>query len=311
LSEKDKFSEEHVFPEAVGGRFVIRTVCKPCNDKLGNQVDHLLTDHWFVQAQRMLFNLPGKSGQVPNPLERGTLEDDPSQKLVYMMGDEGKPARLHTVQSVKRTPGLDGKEIVEIRLDQSDVARLPTIVNTIRDRAGLPQLSAEEIDKAKTVHSVPSPWVHVNAGIDIPKYRRAILKIVYEMAAYWLGEDYLDDPIAARMRTALFAPMSDDWGQKHGLQGFIDICPPTPRYPMWSDETKSHIAFSFAVSQGIALYVRVFETFEAQILVTEDVAKFSSRPNMFLAIDPKAGSVRESVLEEEFDRAAVSSELIV
>jgi hypothetical protein len=28
-------SVEHVFPEAIGGRFAIRNVCKPCNDRLG------------------------------------------------------------------------------------------------------------------------------------------------------------------------------------------------------------------------------------------------------------------------------------
>ena len=86
-----ELTDEHIFPEAIGGRIVIGSVCKPCNDKLGNTIDHRLTEHWLVQGQRMLLKLPGKTGQIPNPLERGVMRDEPSQKLIYKMDANGLP----------------------------------------------------------------------------------------------------------------------------------------------------------------------------------------------------------------------------
>lgn len=45
-------SDEHVIPEAIGGYYHIYSVCKTCNSRLGDHIDKLLLNHWFIKASR-------------------------------------------------------------------------------------------------------------------------------------------------------------------------------------------------------------------------------------------------------------------
>ena len=295
-----ELTDEHIFPEAIGGRIVIGSVCKPCNDKLGNTIDHRLTDHWLVQGQRMLLKLPGKTGQIPNPLERGVMRDEPSQKLIYKMDANGLPKELYTVPSVERIPGDDGRETVAIRIDKSDAPKLLGMVNKIRARAGQPPMTQAEIDAAQVVTKVEKPWMHMRLGIDVVEYKRAIIKIAYELAWRWLGDAYLDDPMAAQIRACLLD--GEGWSAKELVRGEIDFVGEKPTYPFWHDGTKSHLAFSMAVPEGIVVYVRVFELFEGKILVSESPARYGDFEGKFLRNDPVTGNVREVDLVDEFAR---------
>lgn len=44
-----------------------------------------------MQAKRMVLRLPGKSGRVPNPLEKGVLANEPGVKVRYEFDADGKP----------------------------------------------------------------------------------------------------------------------------------------------------------------------------------------------------------------------------
>ena len=46
--DDSKKTEEHVFPEAIGGSFSIFNLCKPCNDKLGANADSHLINNLFI-----------------------------------------------------------------------------------------------------------------------------------------------------------------------------------------------------------------------------------------------------------------------
>ena len=74
----DQFSDEHVFPEAIGGSFIIRNmVCRPCNSKLGMEVDSKLADHFLVRLIRYELGLFGKKGKMRLPFKRGELVGGP------------------------------------------------------------------------------------------------------------------------------------------------------------------------------------------------------------------------------------------
>ena len=60
----DQFSDEHVFPETIGGSFHIYTVCKDCNSTLGREVDPKLSEHIFVIPIRYCLGLLGKKGRI-------------------------------------------------------------------------------------------------------------------------------------------------------------------------------------------------------------------------------------------------------
>lgn len=301
LKEKSaaEFTDEHVFPEAIGGRVVVQTVCKPCNDRLGNTIDHCLTDHWLVQGQRMLLKLPGKTGHIPNPIERGAMKDDPSHKLLYKMDANGVPKELHTVTSVERTQSGDGTERIAIRIDKKNGPKLAAMVNKMRARAGQPPMTDAEIEAAQVVTRVEKPWMEMRVAIDVVEYKRAIVKIAYELACMWLGDAYLDDPTAAQLRGCL---LDDDWSSKQRVRGVIDLIGEKPEYPFWHDGTRSHLAFAMPTEDGICIYVRVFELFEGRLLVSENKDRYAGFEGRFLSNNPVTGVLREVDLVEEFAR---------
>ena len=228
------------------------------------------------------------------------MRDDPSQKLIYKVDANGVPKELYTVTSVKRVSSGDGRETISIRIDKSDAPKLLGMVNKMRARAGQPPMTQAEIDAAQIVTKVEKPWVHMQVGIDITEYKRAIIKIAYELACRWLGEAYLDDPMAAVIRECLLD--GEGWSAKERVRGEVGLVGEKPVYPFWHDGTKSHIAFSMAVPEGIVVYVRVFELFEGKILVSELPARYGSFEGKFLRNDPVAGEVREVDLVDEFAR---------
>lgn len=297
------FNDEHVFPESIGGNFIVRTVCTNCNSVLGTTVDVDLTDHFLVQGERMLLNIPGKSGHVPNPLERGTLVDDPTHKIISVLSADGKPIELHTVTGVNRKKNTDGSETISIHVDRSEEDNLPQIVNKIRVRAGLPPLSIDEIRSLQVQQTLPNPWANIQAKIDLIRYHRAIVKIAYELAYHWLGPAYLGDPFSTRLRQLLFDKGNpNDWSNKYKVPGNIAFIDGNSQYPFWMDRTKSHIGMLMSTGGRICAYVRIFELMEGIVQISASAHLYPTFSGMFISTNPKTGDRRESSLSDEIAR---------
>lgn len=108
-------------------------------------------------------------------------------------------------------------------MDETDRDQLPTMVNKILQRRHLPLMPTEEILAATGVHHIGAPTVQFAVKIDLRHFYRAMLQIVYELAWYWLGDRYLDDPYAARIRTAMWDDELDyeAWSTRHALHGTL------------------------------------------------------------------------------------------
>src|SRR5690349_14800257 len=98
----NEFNEEHVFPDAMGGSFVLRhLLCSPCNSYLGYAVDANLVNNNLIELARLSLGIKGKGGIVPNPLSHGHVSDGSNRKLRYHFDKEGKPEKLYHVTSVQ------------------------------------------------------------------------------------------------------------------------------------------------------------------------------------------------------------------
>jgi hypothetical protein len=73
IFDHNQSTEEHVFPESIGGRWSIWDLCKPCNDRLGENADADLVNDFWIQIDRQRLRLPGKDGRIPNPFDSGKL----------------------------------------------------------------------------------------------------------------------------------------------------------------------------------------------------------------------------------------------
>lgn len=298
----NEFSEEHVFPDSIGGTLIIKSVCKTCNDRLGSSVDCYLTDHWLIKGERLILKIPGKSGKVPNPLEIGVL-DGTDQETKYIFNDDGTPKELYLVPSITKVSNEDGSESAIIKIDKKDKDKLPDMINKMRRRKGLPVISKEEIEAQMIEGTIQTPTIKMRAEFDTVQYKRAVLKIAYELAFYWLGQEYFNDETGEIIRNCMFdSSLEGDWSEEYPIKGFIDLSDEQSRFPFWKDETKSHVAFLNIVDNKICCYIKIFNIFEGVIEVSNDASNYPNFSGKFISINPQTGEKRETDLIEELKR---------
>lgn len=305
-----EYADEHVFPDAIGGLLVLKDkVCKPCNDKLGHSVDNHLVNHGLVSFSRLIYGLKGKSGKVPNPLEKGVLANDPTQQIRYEFTDDGKPKRTYLVpnkiNAIKRENAVE----VSINIDESDRNKLPTILRKLAKRNDF-FISDEQIEE---VLNLPveefQPTIRNSIKVDLDKYRKAIIKIGYELGCYWLGDGYYNDPVASSLREIIFSDTPlNELAKQYNLTGVIRLIEGESDFPFLSNNKACHIAFSMPQADFISCYVRVFMLFEGHILLTRNPERYSDFEGKFLEIDAEKKSMRELPYLQEIGRVCLVDE---
>lgn len=189
---REKFSLEHVIPDALGGRYHIFTVCQACNSDLGSLVDSKLVNHKFVEFQRYILGLTGKGGHLPNPFS-GThsFEGDEVRRVQLRLNDDGKPTPyvLPKVEYVNDNMG-DGTTSISICLDALDESKLEGILEKLSVRLELPRESLRV--EARTVETVERPSIKASLEIDLTEFKIGLLKIAYEFAVDTIPQYFHD-----------------------------------------------------------------------------------------------------------------------
>jgi hypothetical protein len=301
---KELFSEEHVFPDSIGGTLIIKSVCKKCNSYLGDHVDTHLVNHWLIQGIRQTLKIPGKSGKIPNPYEKAVLDSDPSQQ-VRCIFDVESILKPYMVTNIKKSVQNDGKVRYQIKVDKSDKEKIPGIINTILRRKGLPEFAREEIEKHSKVNVEPFPTLKKTFVIDTVQYQRAILKIAYELAWYWLGDSYLNDTTGVIIHNCMCDEgLKVDYYKKYTFKGRIKQINGSSFIPLpfLNNEHNSHIAFLMELNGTIVCYIKVFNIFEGGITISDNVKNYPRFEEKFIIINPQTGVTRESNLIDEIIR---------
>lgn len=300
LKPAEKFNREHVFPEALGGTLVTRRVCTACNSWLGQKADGPLVNSPIMQLARMAYQISGKSG-VPNAFAGDArLADDPAQKVQIRTDLDGNVVGVHHVPRHEKTVNEDGTTRFRLTVDGSARAKLPTMVNKTLERAGAPPLSPEEVwAKARVIRH--DPLINQTITYDLQSPRLGMLKIVYELAHYWLGDAYLHDPMSKALASALLAK-DDNWAAQFGIKGTIGFKQDQSPLRLWADETASHIALLSRSGTTLMVMATVFHVFDAMIVVSETAAHYEPVEERFLAINVLTRESREAPFMDEIFR---------
>ncbi len=249
---KSAQTEEHIFPFAIGGTLVLYDLCKPCNDMLGNTVDVGLVEHQSMLFHRRNFDLLGRSRREVTPLTGRALEDP--RRTVSARKEGG--SRFEPLYD-KTAAGL------EIRVHPDDASDLPKLIARAQKskRAGM---------VVGTVDTTPYTPVY-DLTLWSKSWVRGLIKISYELAYRALGPGYLDDPVAAQHR-ALLTAKSDGTDEIEASRLFRWIAGPALyfRHPMSKPYPSLLMGATFrSQSVGTFSYLRIFDTFEAVVLVSE------------------------------------------
>lgn len=279
-------TEEHVFPESIGGTIKIWDLCKGCNDHLGEFVDSPLVNNWMIASQRLILKLPGKKGEIPNPLENGILSSDPSQKVKYYMKN-GLPESVYLVPNVSRSVDESGNKIISIKLDKKDEHKLPQILDTIKKRAekkgekvNLDNIHKEEGREEK-------PWIQMRHKFDLYDWQRGIIKIAFELTYRKYGIDYLSEPIAQRIIELLRKKdITKDDLQNSMLRGKIGFAADTFA-PPFLDDSNSLYGMLVVIDNKLICTVRIFNTLQGNIVMSENRSGSFPLDGDFIQIDVK------------------------
>jgi len=311
-------SLEHIFPLAIGGTITTNRVCSACNSVLGSRVDAALTDFLPIRSRRAKLGLAGHRGEPPPQWDilfgeqklMGTEADRIFTTLNKATGKLEHRQLYHATDIV--TP--DGKKARKITLDERDKDQIPKVIQRERKRHGLPPLSEEvlaiEAQKFEST-TIDNPVVQVNIDVSFAFVRHAMMKIAYELAFRWLGEPYLDDPLAIQLREAI---CKDDLTSTDMLAGYVGWAEPCTAFRFWTPHEAHHLAFASVVANSVVIATRIFDQYAVAIPVSRDPGRYlRSRVDTaklrFLAIDSVSRETIETTFEaEQFRLAAAMTE---
>ncbi|MBK3732901.1 hypothetical protein GAY29_07210 [Azospirillum brasilense] len=281
LEEREP-SDEHVFPLAIGGALVCKRVCVDCNSELGNKVDGGLNNHPLIVLKREKHGLTGNSGKIPNfleHLENSHIAGDENAKIRLTKNKRGEIVPYHIYRATETRIG-DDTYLREISIDYSDKKNIPKIIERERKRNGMKKLSKEELDKEvseileKGPVTVDMPKISSSLKVDLSSFRRCMMKIAYELACMWLGDQYLDDPTADRLRKIIMG--IDEESPENGIK--IVFGTDGMLFPFLRGQEETHAAALSEINNSIIICLKIFNTISTAIVVTERADLYISNP---------------------------------
>jgi hypothetical protein len=235
---------------------------------------------------------------------RWPFADDPDQYAIHCPDPEtGKliPKLVPTREKQITLP--DGRKIIRVVIDELDQAEIPKIVQRVRRRAGLTALSKDELAievQRSEREMIGNRPILITPKFDMLAYKRGMLKIAYELAWLWIGDDWLSDAAAVRLRNAILEPNRDF--TVHGVRGTVS---PGADFAPWQSEPDCHIGAAMRDGDQITLSVRVFSAVSAVVLATEEAWRYPDFGilGQFIALDPVTRQItRQTTLSAEMER---------
>lgn len=306
-------SNEHVFPRAIGGTITTNRVCEPCNSAFGSRVDVALTDFFPIRMRRAKLNLAGNSGTVPPWYEmflgKAKLVGHNADQVHITFNEKTGHLDTRQLKHVSDSVTPDGQKMFQITIDARDKDQLPKMLARERARRGLPQLSEEELaiqTKNFTITNVDRPLIQSNFKVSFAFLRHAMMKIIFELAFLWLGECYLDDPVAEQLRVAI---RSSDLTSTDKIPGYVGPAEDCTAFQQWIPHEDHHLAYATIVEGTVMIAIRVFDIWAACIVVSREPGRYfksnADREKLrFVAIDAISRKTIETPFDEEVMRMA-------
>ncbi len=204
----EEMTDEHIIPEALGGRLYARFLCKPCNDKLGHTIEARASQDPSIRLA--IENLSDKIPDLATSMKEG------QQYVVKSAGGSAKAyfkrGRLH-IRSERASDGSiyqptpDGRVHIETVLRKSDAA--PDVIQAKlsefdRSPENVPIKLADSLTAIKWRVEEIHPALDSEMLDD-----RVLLKMAFEwFAAHAADAIYIDAPQMDEIRQVLRADRS-------------------------------------------------------------------------------------------------------
>jgi hypothetical protein len=278
--EERESSDEHVFPFAIGGTLHIIRVCVNCNSILGSGPDAYLTNHILIRLRRFQLRLSGNSGKIPDWMEilgNGVLGANPEQRVKMSIDDKVGIRKLELIYNSKEIVLANGTTLKQIA--SSNIGEIETTLVRERKRTGLKPLNTDELSasveriKKNDFARLENPEVKYSIVVDTKNFKKGIYKIAYELAFLWLGECYIDDPMAAIFRDTLLSG-KDEFARQ--IVDKVEFGLNAELFQHWVEFVDCHVAYSRVIENKLFIFIKIFDIFSAAITVSQDAGRYVS-----------------------------------
>ena len=277
-------NSEHVFAKAIGGSFTLRCACSTCNGTFGTKIDTAITNHPLSLIERQRLEIKGYSGSIPETFTHGVMthvdgDDVPFDiKIRNLIDSPGAPWRLEVIPTISKTTNAERTDIIKAAFPTEAEAR--KWMRKELARQGVTCATEEEFERicAASITSVNVDQPTANFAVNIPTdsgvLRKALLKIVYEMAWYWLGKDWLSDSTAKKIRKVLRGSAEGQLPLR-GILGLVATMSPFPQLLSFLHiAPHEHSAIAFRIGSRIVVVVTIFNRIVAAIAVTDNAERY-------------------------------------
>ena len=281
--QKEDFNEEHVFPESIGGKYKIHTVCKECNSYFGKTIDNKFTNSGVIKALNHKLKIENKNGKVV-PYFKDTVVDpkNNSIRLKTLFDNKG---------NLKDTEFETTVHDNSVRVDETKSLNTLLSELTILYKKGnfhFPKEIENEEDKEKyflkfkeekkekferkefTSSKDPINQDSTTSGDEIILES---LKISYELTHEILGEGYFNDSLCEVFRKYLVkGKLDDDFEKKINFKGIKESIKNANNFHYFALIKINNILFSSVI---------LYNTFISIFIVSEDASKYNLKGRVY------------------------------
>lgn len=234
------------------------------------------------------------------------LTQDPERKVRIKYNKASGKMDIIALHHRREVELDDGRKTIQITVDERNRADIPKIVQRERKRHGERPFTDKEMAEFLStlqVQQIDKPEVTLTPTINFAFLRHALLKIAYELAFMWLGETYLDDPLAILISDSIVKPTQNSTNGILGSAGFI---PENSSFQTWEKHPNHHLAYGVQHGNKVVVAVRVFDMLEGTFTVTNQAQNYN--PNLlvnrlrFIVMDAVTKDRYESSILDEYVR---------
>ena len=228
LKEDNEFNKEHIVPKNLGGSLTIQNLCKDCNSKIGDKLDHAVAGTFLFKIYKNNEKIKSNRRNYIEPFPEFVSEEDPDRKIKISNDEEGNLKIIDTPH----------KPTLQVIKDENDNKRAVGILtidpNTpIEERVDIiNELGAENSVKLSSESEKNIKSGKIDSKIinhqerfcmaeimDIWPMIKLYVRIAYEIAFYKLGKDYFNDSMREKLKNYLESDYEgiDDLYDRYGI----------------------------------------------------------------------------------------------
>lgn len=259
--EQKPLTEEHIIPQALGGKLAARIYCKDCNDTLGREVDsHLIKNIGFFSTALGIERERGENQPYDVCMIKGGAE---------FTFDGRKLTRKRPIVNIEK----EGDQIKSIDITARSENELDEMIAGIQKKYKL----AGDVKRIFEDHSGPTD-TRMEFVFDNSLIRRAVAKISYGLICVKLPFSYVLSPSFDAIRQYILSGS----GRHLATANFVHTC-------FMTDNTrplhKIHISLNRR-DNLIAAFVCLFGTFRYTVLLSDNFISYFEWPGLDYTFDP-------------------------